>query len=142
KLGHEVHVLAGAIKPTKLRLEEHDGVKVYRFRADGHVMRGFHQLGKLGLWWTKNRLENALSMYRGLTALCQTQGYDIVEMPECGAEGLLINNLMKSPTLVRFHSPAELIMPYYDVRQADHRWCSLLEAAGFRGAGAFSACSR
>jgi glycosyltransferase involved in cell wall biosynthesis len=142
KLGHEVHVLAGAKDPTPLRMQEHDGVKVYRFRTNGRVMGGFQQLNKLRLWWTKNRLENAVSMYRGLAILRRVHNYNVVEMPECGAEGLLINNLMQTPTFVRFHSPAQLIMSYYDVRRADIAFCSLLERIAFRGAGAFSSCSQ
>ena len=103
KLGHEVHVLAGATKPTQLRSEEHDGVRVYRFRSDGYLMRCLQRLDKLKLWWTKNRLENALSMYRGLEALMREHHYDLVEMPECGAEGLLINHLTRVRTLIKFH---------------------------------------
>ena len=142
KLGHEVHVLAGAMEPTALRTEEHDGVTVYRFRADGRLMRAFQKLDKHRLWWTKNRLENAVSMYRGLEELRKKHNYDVVEMPECGAEGLLINNVPEGNTLVKFHSPAQLIMRYYDVMPMDISLCSIAEKIGFRGARAFSSCSR
>ncbi len=142
KLGHEVHVLAGANEATALRSQKHDGVTVYRFRGDGRPMRGVQQLGKLKLWWTRNRLQNGLSMYRALKALRRRHKYDIIEMPECGAEGLLVNNLMRQPTIVKFHSPARLIMPYYDVCKADIALCSFVEKLGMRRAGAFSACSR
>ena len=142
KLGHEVHVLAGANESTQLRSDEHDGVTVYRYRSDGGPMRGLHQLSKLSLWWTRNRLENGLSMYRALKALRREHHYDIIEMPECGAEGLLVNNLMQATTIVKFHSPARLIMPYYDVRRADIALCSLVEQLGMRKASAFSACSQ
>ncbi len=142
KLGHEVHVLAGATKPTQLRTQEHDGVKVYRFRDGGFLMRCFQAFYKLGLGWTKNRLENALCMYQGFKALMHEHHYDIVEMPECGAEGFLINNLMPATTLVRFHSPSRLIMPYYNTSRADISFCSFVEQLGIRGAGAYSAGSR
>src|SRR5207302_9962486 len=52
------------------------------------------------------------------------------------------NNLTRATTLVRFHSPAELIMSCYDVRSADITFCSLLERTGFRNASAFSSCSQ
>lgn len=142
KLGHDVHVLAGATNATTLRTTEHDGVRVHRFRSDGNVMRCLQPLGKWQLWWTKNRLENAWSMYRGLRALRREHRYDVIEMPECGAEGMLVNNLMREATVVRFHSPARLIMPYYDVRPADIRWCGLAEQIGIRGADLLTACSR
>ena len=142
KLGHEVHVLAGANEITRLRKEEHDGVKVFRFRGDGRAMRVLEQLNKLRWWWTKNRLQNALSMYVGLRTLKREHNYDIIEMPECGAEGLLINRLIEGTTIVKCHSPARLIMPYYDVQRADIILCSLFEQLGMRKASAFSACSR
>ena len=119
----------------------HDGVEVFRCRSNGVAMRGFKQLAAYRLWWTKNRLENALSMYRALKKLIREYPYDIVEMPECGAEGLFVNNLMQGTTVVKFHSPARLIMPYYDVRRADIELCSLVERLGMYRASAFSACS-
>jgi glycosyltransferase involved in cell wall biosynthesis len=105
-------------------------------------MRSFQRLDKPRLSWTKNRLENALSMYRCLNKLKREHHYDLIEMPECGAEGLLINHLMRGKTLVKFHSPARLIMRYYDVSRADTACCSFLEGLGIQGAGALSSCSR
>jgi glycosyltransferase involved in cell wall biosynthesis len=142
KLGHEVHVLAGATEPTALRTQDHDGVQVFRFRSNGVVIPWVKLLDKQRLWWTKNRIENALSMYRGLKKLKHEHKYDLVEMPECGAEGLLVNNLTRMPTLIKLHSPARLIMSYYDVRPADITLCSSLEQLGIRGATTFSSCSR
>jgi glycosyltransferase involved in cell wall biosynthesis len=142
KLGHQVHVIAGANEATPIKTEEHDGVTVFRFRGDGGLLMGLHHLGKLGWWWTKNRLENAVNMYNALRRLMRNHEYDIVEMPECGAEGLLVNHLLRATTLVKFHSPARLIMPFYDVRRGDIAVCSLVEQLGIRRAVAFSACSR
>ena len=142
KLGHEVHVLAGATSPTALRMETHDNVRVFRFHAEGLFMRGGDWLGQRGLWWTKNRWQTGWSMYRGLRALMRQHTYDVVEMPECGAEGWLLNHLTRLPTVVRFHSPARLIMGFYDVRGADIATCSTLERVAMLGATAFSSCSR
>ena len=63
RLGHEVHVLAGARIATPLRSTEHDGVRVHRFWADGPTMRAFESLGTFRLRWTRQRLQNAWSMY-------------------------------------------------------------------------------
>jgi glycosyltransferase involved in cell wall biosynthesis len=142
KLGHEVHVLAGANEPIPLTAHEHDGVAVFRCRSNGLAMLGLKQLAAYRLWWTKNRLENGLNMYRVLKKLNRQHHYDIIEMPECGAEGLLVNNLMPGTTVVKFHSPARLIMPYYDVCRADIALCSLVERLGMVRASAFSACSQ
>ncbi len=142
KLGHNVHVLAGATEPTQLRTQEHDGVTVYRFRVDGPLIRLFRQLGKHRLWWTKNRIENAISMYRGLSTLKRKHEYDLIEMPECGAEGFLANYLIRETTVIKFHSPSRLIMPYYNLRRTDITLCSLVEQFGIRGASVLSSCSQ
>ena len=142
KLGHEVHVLAGARNATALREGEHDGVRVHRFRAGGAAMRIFESLGSLRLWWTRQRLQNAWSMYRGISALHRKHCYDVLEMPECGAEGALVTRLLKIPTVVRLHSPARLIMGFYDVRRADTVLCSAIEQRAINRATALTACSR
>jgi glycosyltransferase involved in cell wall biosynthesis len=142
RLGHDVHVLAGATEATPLRTTEQDGARVHRYRSRGPLMSALQPLAKLRLWWSKNRLENALSMYRGYRQLLRQYRFDLIEMPECGAEGALLNHLTRTPTVVRFHSPARLIMPYYDVRPADIRLCSRAEQSGIRGANAFTSCSR
>ncbi|MFN0178292.1 MAG: glycosyltransferase family 4 protein [Gemmatimonadales bacterium] len=142
KLGHEVHVLAGATSRGPHRPTAHDGVTVHRFRSGGPLMAAFGALGKLGLWWSKNRLETALSMYHGLRTLLRRHRFDIVEMPECGGEGVVVNHRLDVRTVVRFHSPARLIMPYYDVRPADIHWCGRIEQIGIRAAGAFTSCSQ
>jgi len=142
KLGHQVHVLAGANEADSIRTQEHDGVVVFRFRSRSLLMGGFRILDRLRLWWTRNRLENALSMFQAFRNLHGQHQYDLVEMPECGAEGLWINRLHQVPTLIKFHSPAKLIMPYYDVRKADITFCSGLEQLAMRRKTAYSACSR
>jgi glycosyltransferase involved in cell wall biosynthesis len=142
KLGHDVHVLAGATGPSNLQTREHDGVTVHRFRSNNMLVRSFQMLDRAQLCWTKNRLVNAVSMYHGLKTIKREHQFDLIEMPECGAEGLLINHLMGENTLIKFHSPAQLIMQFYDVKRADITLCSFAEQLGIRGARAFSACSR
>jgi glycosyltransferase involved in cell wall biosynthesis len=142
KLGHDVHVLAGATEPTSLRACEHDGVRVYRYRPNGRAMAGLEILGSLRLWWTRQRLQNALGMYQALRQLLREERYDIVEMPECGAEGALVTKRLAVPTVVRLHSPACLIMPYYDVRRADTVLCAAVEQVALRHGTTLSACSR
>ena len=75
KLGHEVHVLAGASEPTPLRSVEVDGVQVHRFRSQSKLMRAFVAFGDNSLSWTKKRLENAFSMRDGMKLLCQTHRF-------------------------------------------------------------------
>jgi glycosyltransferase involved in cell wall biosynthesis len=140
-LGHEVHVLAGAREATTLRSEEHGEVHVHRFWAGGRAMRAFEGLGAYRLWWTRQRLQNAWSMYRGIAALHRIHRFDVIEMPECGGEGALVTRLMRVPTVVRLHSPSWLIMPCYDLRRADIVGCSIIEQRAIKGATALTSCS-
>ena len=141
-LGHEVHVLAGARESTALRTEVHDGVHVHRFWATGRTMRTFDRLGAFRLWWTRQRLQNAWSMYRGIAALHCAHHFDVLEMPECGAEGALVTRLLGVPSVVRLHSPARLIMGAYDVRPVDITLCSTIEQRGINRATALTSCSQ
>jgi glycogen(starch) synthase len=142
KLGHDVHVLAGAVEPTPLRIEEHDGVLVHRYRSHGCAQGVIDLLNKRKLWWTSNRVANAWNMYQAWKVLDREHHFDVVEMPECGADGALINHMTAAQTVVRFHSPSQLIMPYYDVRPMDIRLCGLVEKSGMLGAQAFTSCSK
>ena len=142
KLGHEVHVLAGAREATAIRSTEHDGVTVHRFWAGGRAMRLFERLGAFRMWWTRQRLQNAWSMYQGISGLQRQHHFDLLEMPECGAEGALLTRLLNLPTVVRLHSPSRLIMPFYDVRRADIVCCSAIEQRAINRATALTACSQ
>jgi glycogen(starch) synthase len=141
-LGHEVHVLAGARQPTALRSIAEDGVSVHRFWADGWLMRAFAGLGRIKMSWTRQRLQNAWSMFQGIKALHRQHHFDVLEMPECGAEGALITRFLDVPSVVRLHSPARLIMPTYDVRPADITWCAAIEQCALNTAATIMSCSR
>lgn len=141
RLGHEVHVLAGSTRETPLTTREHDGVFVHRFRTGGAWMGLFRFLGRRGCHWTQQRLENAWCMYLGLKLLMREHTFDVLEMPECGAEGALINAFVQIPTVVRFHSPSRLIMPFYDVPRLDILLCSWIEQRAITRASALTSCS-
>ena len=142
KLGHEVHVIAGATEQTALRSSVHDGVTVFRYRCGGKLLSLFSAvLGAGKLWWTRNRIETAVSMYTAMKILGKDHKYDIIEMPECGAEGLLVNLLCPGPKVVRFHSPSLLIMRFYDVVRADILLTAFCEQIAIRQANHFTSCS-
>jgi glycosyltransferase involved in cell wall biosynthesis len=141
-LGHEVHVLAGATQATPLRSDAEGPIHVHRYWADGAAMQAFHALGRFRLWWTRQRLQNAFSMYQGLRDLHRAHPFDVVEMPECGAEGALVTRWLDIPSVVRLHSPARLIMGSYDVRRLDIEACSALEQRALHTATALTSCSR
>ena len=141
RLGHEVHVLAGLKEKSPLCTREEETITVHRYRPGGKAMEVFHGLGRWKCWWTRQRLENGWSMYRAIKALQQRYRFDVLEMPECGAEGLLINSRLQVPSIVRFHSPSRLIMPFYEVPRADVSMCSWLEQRAIRRATALTSCS-
>jgi glycogen synthase len=141
KLGHQVHVLAGSTTPCELSTTGHDGVFVHRFRADDLVMKIGGFFGTLKCYWTRQRIQNAWCMYVGLKQLMKRHHFDVIEMPECGAEGALVTLLVSTPTVVRFHSPSRLIMQFYDVPKIDIAMCSWIEQVAIRNATALTSCS-
>ncbi|MCU0865152.1 MAG: glycosyltransferase family 4 protein [Planctomycetes bacterium] len=141
RLGHRVHVLAGANAPTDLRVEEHDGVVVHRYRADDAQMRRIEGLGARHLWWTRHRLGNAWSFLHGVDRLAERHAFDVIEAPDCGGEAALVAPLRAIPTVVKFHSPARLIMRYYDVRPEDIVFTGLVERMAIEAAVGHTSCS-
>jgi len=142
RLGAEVHVLAGASESTPIRTTELDGVQVHRFHLQNQLMQTLMRFGRNSLSWTKNRLENAVSMRSGMKQLCRDHKFDVIEVPECGAEGALLDGVGETPMVVRLHSPARLIMPFYGVGSVDTSLCCSLERRALRRASAITSCSR
>lgn len=141
RLGHEVHVLAGARQSQPLRTTQDEDVMVHRHWSAGPAMAGLGAVGRLGWWWTRQRLQNAWSMAQALAQLQREHRFDVLEMPECGGEGALLTRRSPERCVVRLHSPAQLIMPFYDVKAGDLRWCSRIERQAMQRAGRLSACS-
>ena len=142
RLGAEVHVLAGASESTPIRTTELDGVQVHRFHRQNRFMRTLMRCGGDSLSWTKNRLRNAVSMRSGLKQLCRDHEFDVIEVPECGAEGAFLDGVGETPMVVRLHSPARLIMPFYGVGGIDASLCGSIEGRALRRADAITSCSR
>lgn len=142
RLGHEVHVLAGSRAGAALRRVAADGVTVWRRGAEGPVELAARALAAGGMHWSRNRIENAVAMRDLLREVAEQVELDLVEMPECGAEGLLLDAVEPGHRLVRFHSPAELIQPFYEVPRRDRAVCARLERRALARAGAWTACSR
>jgi glycosyltransferase involved in cell wall biosynthesis len=134
KLGHEVHVIAGSLDGTPLKAVFGYGVTVWRANGHGGVLRAVRHLDTIGLHWTRNRLENALNMRSAVRELDRRIGFDVIESPECGADSLFVSRVSDAPVIVRFQSPAELIMPFYDVSRLDRLACAAAERVGIRRA--------
>ena len=140
RLGHEVHVFAGSQQPGRTTRDD-DGVTVTRFHRYTPTSRLLPHLDRDGLGWFKNRVMTATDMARSLGRELEAQAFDVIEMPECGGEGALLGSAWKHPTVVRFHSPAELIMPTYATKRWDRMMTAWVERVGIRGARALSSCS-
>lgn len=141
RAGHEVHVLAGATTPGAVRSERDGEVVVWRDGGARWAHRLGAPLGAIGWWWSRNRLTNGLRMRRLLERVASRSELDLIEVPECGGEGLFLGRRWAGREIVRFHSPAELIMPFYATRAGDRRLCARLERRGWRRAAAATACS-
>ncbi|MEO7793823.1 MAG: glycosyltransferase family 4 protein, partial [Thermoanaerobaculia bacterium] len=141
RAGHEVHVLAGAAKSGPLRCEREGEVTVWRGSAPPGVRRLARWIGTAGGWWSRNRIETGARMRLLLRTAAAGKPFDLVEFPDCGGEGLALESRHARSFLVRFHSPAELIMPFYDTRAGDRWLCARLERRGFRRAATATACS-
>ena len=142
RLGAEVHVLAGAEDPTPIRTTELDGVQVHRFHLQTRIMRMLMRCGGDSLSWTKNRIRNAVSMRSGMERLCRDHEFDVIEAPECGAEGAFLDCVGETPMVVRLHSPSRMIMPFHGIGSVDTSLCGAIEGRGIRRAEAITSCSR
>lgn len=141
RLGHEVHVISGGIRPQALSAERGDGLTIWRGQSALRPAVLRYLLEHTRLSWSRTRLETGISMYAALRQVHAQHRLDVVEMPDCGAEGLLLTHLLDVPSVVRFHSPARLIMPYYDTRRIDRLLCGALERIAMAGASSFTSCS-
>ncbi len=140
RLGHDVHVFAGSQSPQR-RTYRDGNVTVTRWRSVGIVERLAPNASRLGLHWSQNRLQTAANSLAAVRRELQRGRFDVVEMPECGGEGALLNHMFGLPTVVRIHSPAELIMRTYPTKASDRALTSAVERLGISGARVITACS-
>ena len=141
KLGHQVHVIAGSTSGG-IHHSEHDGVRVTRIKRAGWVQRLAQGAAQRRCGWFANRLETAHAAYEALAHLLEREQIELVEMPECGGDGLLVTTLLPVPTVVKFHSPARLIMGIYDTPRLDRELTSFVEQVAINQASARTSCSR
>lgn len=141
KLGHTVHVLAGAVNPGDEKSSEFDGVRVFRYKIANPWQWMLRPLYPFRYWWAKGRMENALSMRHLFDRLAKTYRYDVLEMPDCGAEGLFLNHRIHTPSVIKFHGPVALIGHFSHLSSAEIKLCTAMEGRAIRNATALNACS-
>lgn len=126
KLGHEVHVVAGSTRPG-IHRSEVDGVQVTRVAERAFLHGAVEGMLAEGLGWAPNRIQTAAGAYLVVRDLLEQGDIDMVEYPECGADGMIVTTLLPVRTCVRFHSPARLIMESYGANEIDTDAASFLE---------------
>ncbi len=141
KNGHDVHVFAGSTKPGIFH-SEHDGVRVTRIKMEGWVHRAVQGLRDRRCWWSTNRTETAYGAYYALKKAMKREHFDVVEFPECGADGLFVTTLLDVPTAVKFHSPARLIMGLYDTPKMDREITAFVEQIAINQCTIRTSCSQ
>jgi glycogen(starch) synthase len=141
KLGHDVHVFAGATKPGVFR-SEHEGVKVTRIKREGVISGMLDNARKARAWWFQNRVTTAVDAFEGLAKEHARKPFDFVEAPECGADAMVTSTMLSVPTAVRFHSPARLIMGIYDTPKIDRVLTAFAEQLAINQSSVLTSCSR
>ena len=140
KLGHDVHVFAGHTE-TGTTHSEHDGVRVTRLHRQGWLSNSLESLRERRAWWGQNRIMTAHAAYTMFRKALEKESFDFVEFPECGADGAMVTTLLQVPTMVRFHSPARLIMNIYDTPRIDREVTAFVEQIAINQATVRTACS-
>lgn len=141
RLGHRVHVIAGATA-NGVHRTEHDGVRVIRTKREGWLHRLLGDARARRAWWFQARVSAANDAYQQLARLLPREPVDVVEMPECGGDGMVVSTLLEVPTVVKYHSPAALIMGMYDVRTLDRALTAFAEQIAINQATAHTSCSK
>lgn len=126
RLGHDVRVIAGSLTPG-VQHSEIDGVKITRCSDDGPYKGFVEGLIGDGHGWAPNRVRTAASAYRAMTALDDVDEYDIIEIPECGGDGMIVSTMIPQRYCIRFHSPAPLIMESYGASEREVEATTMLE---------------
>jgi glycosyltransferase involved in cell wall biosynthesis len=141
KLGHDVHVFAGSTENGGSE-SEHDGVRVTRYKREGWLDRMLDPLRRTQSWWAANRIQAAYHSHHMLAKALQQEKLDVVEFPECGADGMVVSTLCDVPSVVKFHSPARLIMEMYQVPRLDRELTAFIEQIAIKQATARTSCSQ
>ncbi|MEC7724219.1 MAG: glycosyltransferase [Planctomycetota bacterium] len=140
KLGHDVHVFAGATE-NGLTHTERDGLKITRIKREGWFHGALESLRQRRAWWSENRLKTSYGAFEAFVHEHEKAPFDFIEAPECGADSLMTSTLLQVPTAIKFHSPARLIMNIYDTPRIDREVCSFVEQLGINQAEVLTSCS-
>jgi glycogen(starch) synthase len=141
KLGHDVHVFAGAEKDGVSHAAT-EGFAITRVKRQCWLDRVLGDAKRMRAWWFQNRLTTAYNAYKVLRREHDRKPFDFIEAPECGGDSIVTSTLLRVPTAVKFHSPARLIMGIYDVPKIDRELTAFAEQVGIDAADVLTSCSK
>jgi glycosyltransferase involved in cell wall biosynthesis len=140
--GATVHVIAGAAVAKKTTSVE-EGVHVTRFKYGRPYRKVYDWLWNHEFPSASRRFETALSMYRCFRDIHARHPFDVVEAPDCGAEGAFVYSRVRGiKKVITFHSPMYLIGGYYDNNAIDLSVTCFLEKMAVKNADAYITLSR
>jgi glycogen(starch) synthase len=147
--GHTVSVIARSNNSVE-KTEQRHGVTICRIAPLPYPLpthRYAYPLRRFctsGAPHTLNRLSWAMAVSRKINShLQESISFDIIESPECGAEGCCISAQMAKRRIIRLHTPWEMIRRHDGLQEpwGDHIMLPLLEKWTARRAHAVSAPS-
>ncbi len=114
KLGHTVHVICRSEKSEGAVVDD-EGVTVHRTVCGPYplpVHKAWYPLRRLCYLFISqalHRLAWAKTAWKKFKELSRSIRFDIIEYPECGAEGFYFAKKCTVPTTVRLHTPWSLV---------------------------------
>ncbi|MBN1603360.1 MAG: glycosyltransferase family 4 protein [Chitinispirillaceae bacterium] len=147
--GHEVHVISQSRSGERFE-EKVNGVTIHRVPSVPFMLpqgRSFYYLRILLRWMffhTLVRLSWASAAARELNFLNTIhKKFDIVEYPECGAEGFFIKKISGTLTVVRLHTPWYVVRSLNTINEqpGDHLLFKMLEIHAIKRADLITAPS-
>jgi len=148
-LGNEVHIIARSDSGVP-QLQTDGQIQIHRVSAGMYPLPAhiifylFRKACRAFIPHSLVRLAWAKQVFQTFSALQSRVGtFDIVEYPECGAEGFYFRNLKKPATtvvLARLHTPWEIVASCNETREnpIEKRLLSYLEQSSVRNAQSVS----
>lgn len=120
-MGHQVHVLCRSIDKEIHSVQ--DGVNIHRVRCgayplpEGSLWYPLRKLSYKTILQSLNRLAWARTVYKEYIRLSEENAFDIIEYPECGAEGYYLTFKRNLPLVVRLHTPWTIVRQLNQIKE-------------------------
>jgi len=121
--GHVVHVLCRSISKQTRNINE-NGVTVHRIPSFDYQLpqsRLFYMLRRICYKFLPHTLIRhawAKTVSAAVSKLNRETHFDIIEYPECGAEGFFLKKSLKTRLIARLHTPWEIVRRFDKLKEA------------------------